>query len=248
MTPSAPFYEFGEHFAVDLRRRARRVHHPPRRLLDPGPYESLNLGRLTADRPEDVRRNRAALKEQLGVQLAVHPPGPRHRGAPRRRTAGRADRCGRAAGVRRPGDGDAGGRADGDDRRLPAGGGGRRLGRSRCFTPAGAGLPAGSSPRASTRCASWVPRVRFGRDRAGRRSVLLRGRRGGPRRVRRSGPGHPPRSQPGPQGDRTRAAAARRRGGRARRRAVHDLRRPDAAVLASPRRRDHRTPGGCRCG
>jgi YfiH family protein len=35
-----------------------------------GPYESLNLGRLTADRPEDVRRNRAALKEQLGVQLA----------------------------------------------------------------------------------------------------------------------------------------------------------------------------------
>ena len=38
--------------------------------ISTGPYESLNLGRLTADRPQDVRRNRAALKEQLGVQLA----------------------------------------------------------------------------------------------------------------------------------------------------------------------------------
>ena len=69
MTPSAPFYEFGEHFAVDLD-GARVVFTTRRGGFSSGPYESLNLGRLTADRPEDVRRNRAALKEQLGVQPA----------------------------------------------------------------------------------------------------------------------------------------------------------------------------------
>ncbi len=69
MTPSAPFYEFGEHFAVDLD-GARVVFTTRRGGFSSGPYESLNLGRLTADRPEDVRRNRAVLKEQLGVQPA----------------------------------------------------------------------------------------------------------------------------------------------------------------------------------
>ena len=69
MTPSAPFYEFGEHFAVDLD-GARVVFTTRRGGFSSGPYESLNLGRLTADRPEDVRRNRAALKDQLGVQPA----------------------------------------------------------------------------------------------------------------------------------------------------------------------------------
>jgi YfiH family protein len=69
VTPSAPFYEFGEHFAVDLD-GARVVFTTRRGGFSSGPYESLNLGRLTADRPEDVRRNRAALKEQLGVQPA----------------------------------------------------------------------------------------------------------------------------------------------------------------------------------
>ena len=69
MTPSAPFYALGEHFAVDLD-GARVVFTTRRGGFSSGPYESLNLGRLTADRPEDVKRNRAALKEQLGVQLA----------------------------------------------------------------------------------------------------------------------------------------------------------------------------------
>jgi YfiH family protein len=69
VTSSAPFYEFGEHFAVDLD-GARVVFTTRRGGFSSGPYESLNLGRLTADRPEDVRRNRAALKEQLGVQPA----------------------------------------------------------------------------------------------------------------------------------------------------------------------------------
>ena len=69
MTPSAPFYEFGEHFAVDLD-GAHAVFTTRRGGYSSGPYESLNLGRLTADRSEDVKRNRAALKEQLGVRLA----------------------------------------------------------------------------------------------------------------------------------------------------------------------------------
>jgi YfiH family protein len=69
VTPSAPFYEFGEHFAVDLN-GARAVFTTRRGGYSSGPYESLNLGRLTADDPDDVRRNRVALKEQLGVHLA----------------------------------------------------------------------------------------------------------------------------------------------------------------------------------
>jgi hypothetical protein len=69
VTPPAPFYAFGEHFAIDLD-GARVVFTTRRGGFSSGPYESLNLGRLTADRPEDVKRNRAALKEQLGVQIA----------------------------------------------------------------------------------------------------------------------------------------------------------------------------------
>lgn len=69
MTPPAPFYAFGEHFAVDLD-GARAVFTTRRGGFSSGPYESLNLGRLTADRSEDVKRNRSALKEQLGVQLS----------------------------------------------------------------------------------------------------------------------------------------------------------------------------------
>jgi hypothetical protein len=69
VTPPAPFYAFGEHLAIDLD-GARVVFTTRRGGFSSGPYESLNLGRLTADRPGDVKRNRAALKEQLGVQLA----------------------------------------------------------------------------------------------------------------------------------------------------------------------------------
>jgi YfiH family protein len=35
-----------------------------------GPYESLNLGRLTADRPQAIARNRASLEAKLGVRVA----------------------------------------------------------------------------------------------------------------------------------------------------------------------------------
>lgn len=69
MIPPAPFYAFGEHFGIDLD-GARAVFTTRRGGFSSGPYESLNLGRLTDDQPEDVKRNRAALKEQLGVHLA----------------------------------------------------------------------------------------------------------------------------------------------------------------------------------
>jgi len=69
VTPSGPFYAFGEHFGIDLD-GGRVVFTTRRGGFSSGPYESLNLGRLTDDRPEDVKRNRAALKEHLGVRLA----------------------------------------------------------------------------------------------------------------------------------------------------------------------------------
>jgi purine-nucleoside/S-methyl-5'-thioadenosine phosphorylase / adenosine deaminase len=69
VTPPAPFFAFGDHFAVDLD-GARAVFTTRRGGFSSGPYESLNLGRLTADQPDAVTRNRAALKEQLGVHLA----------------------------------------------------------------------------------------------------------------------------------------------------------------------------------
>jgi YfiH family protein len=65
----APFYAWDEHFAVDLA-GARAVFTTRRGGFSRGPYESLNLGRLTADRPIAVARNRASLEAKLGVDLA----------------------------------------------------------------------------------------------------------------------------------------------------------------------------------
>jgi polyphenol oxidase len=69
MKPPAPFYAWEEHFAVDLG-GARAVFTTRRGGFSSGPYESLNLGRLTADRPEDVARNRQSLQAKVGVALA----------------------------------------------------------------------------------------------------------------------------------------------------------------------------------
>jgi YfiH family protein len=83
--PPAPFYVRGEHLAVDLT-GARVVFTTRRGGVSIGPYESLNLGRLTADRPEAVTHNRALLQAQLGVALAhirqVHGTGVRRITAP----------------------------------------------------------------------------------------------------------------------------------------------------------------------
>jgi YfiH family protein len=63
------FCKWGEHFAVELP-GARAVFTTRRGGFSSGPYASLNLGRLTNDRPEDVDRNRAMLEAELGVPLS----------------------------------------------------------------------------------------------------------------------------------------------------------------------------------
>lgn len=64
-----PFYASEQHFAIDL--GAARVLFTTRRGgFSSGPYESLNLGKLTADRPENVVRNRELLQQQVGAALA----------------------------------------------------------------------------------------------------------------------------------------------------------------------------------
>lgn len=65
----APFYARGEHLAIDLP-GARALFTTRRGGFSEGAYASLNLGRLTADRPDAVQRNRAKLQAELGVPPA----------------------------------------------------------------------------------------------------------------------------------------------------------------------------------
>jgi purine-nucleoside/S-methyl-5'-thioadenosine phosphorylase / adenosine deaminase len=69
MRLSAPFYPRGEHLGIDLP-GARALFTTRRGGFSKGPYASLNLGRLTDDHPEAVRRNRARLEEQTRVRPA----------------------------------------------------------------------------------------------------------------------------------------------------------------------------------
>ena len=64
------FYPFGDHYAIDLP-GARAVFTTRRGGFSSGPYESLNLGRLTDDDPESVDRNRRALTEQIERRMAM---------------------------------------------------------------------------------------------------------------------------------------------------------------------------------
>jgi YfiH family protein len=72
-----PFVAAGKHIAVDLP-GARAVFTTRRGGYSAGPYESLNLGLLTDDDSDAVRRNRAALSDQFGMRFAyirqVHGP------------------------------------------------------------------------------------------------------------------------------------------------------------------------------
>lgn len=63
------FTGWGEHYAIDLQ-GARAVFTTRRGGYSSGPYQSLNLGRLTDDRPEDVDRNRTTLVAKLGLPLS----------------------------------------------------------------------------------------------------------------------------------------------------------------------------------
>jgi purine-nucleoside/S-methyl-5'-thioadenosine phosphorylase / adenosine deaminase len=65
-----PFYPRGEHFGIDLP-GAQALFTTRRGGFSEGPYASLNLGRLTDDRPEAVQRNRAKLRAQVGVPPAL---------------------------------------------------------------------------------------------------------------------------------------------------------------------------------
>jgi YfiH family protein len=64
-----PFFMHGEHIAIDLP-GARALFTTRRGGVSTGPYESLNLGRWTEDRPEAVEHNRSALAHGLGVRFA----------------------------------------------------------------------------------------------------------------------------------------------------------------------------------
>lgn len=66
----APFYARGEHVAIDLP-GAHAMFTTRRGGFSEGPYTSLNLGRLTDDRPEAVQRNRAKLHADVGVPPAL---------------------------------------------------------------------------------------------------------------------------------------------------------------------------------
>jgi YfiH family protein len=63
------FYALGDHLAIDLP-GARAVFTTRKGGFSSGPYESLNLGRWTDDRPQDVERNREHLADSLGIRFA----------------------------------------------------------------------------------------------------------------------------------------------------------------------------------
>ncbi len=65
----APFYARGEHLGIDLP-GAQVLFTTRRGGFSEGPYASLNLGRLTADEPAAVQRNRATLQAEMGVPPA----------------------------------------------------------------------------------------------------------------------------------------------------------------------------------
>jgi purine-nucleoside/S-methyl-5'-thioadenosine phosphorylase / adenosine deaminase len=60
----------GEHIEIELP-GARALFTTRRGGHSSGPYESLNLGRLTDDDPECVKRNRAAVQADIGMPLTL---------------------------------------------------------------------------------------------------------------------------------------------------------------------------------
>ena len=77
MTLPEPFYELGEHVGDRPVRRTRAVHDPPWRLLR-GPYESLNLGRLTDDVPTPCGTTGPGCRSSARGQAGSRPAGPRN--------------------------------------------------------------------------------------------------------------------------------------------------------------------------
>jgi polyphenol oxidase len=69
MTLKEPFYARGGHLAIDLP-GAHALFTTRRGGASTGAYASLNLGGLTADDPDAVKRNRALLQGDVGARLA----------------------------------------------------------------------------------------------------------------------------------------------------------------------------------
>lgn len=67
----APFRTRQEHIGIDLAGGAQALFTTRRGGVSTGPFESLNLGRLTADTTESVEQNRAAVQTQAGRPLAM---------------------------------------------------------------------------------------------------------------------------------------------------------------------------------
>ena len=70
MKLESPFRPRGEHIEIELP-GARAVFTTRRGGHSSGAYASLNLGRLTDDDPELVKRNRASVEADLGLPLAL---------------------------------------------------------------------------------------------------------------------------------------------------------------------------------
>jgi YfiH family protein len=66
---AAPFYEYGEHYAIDFP-GAHAAFTTRRGGHSGGPFTSLNLGRLTDDDPALVQRNRETVEAQVSRPLA----------------------------------------------------------------------------------------------------------------------------------------------------------------------------------
>jgi YfiH family protein len=66
----APFEQQDEHLAIELP-GARALFTTRHGGVSRGPFATLNLGRLTADEPEAVRRNRARLADRVSGRLAM---------------------------------------------------------------------------------------------------------------------------------------------------------------------------------
>ena len=255
VTLPEPFRWEDDQIAGDLP-GARVVFSTRRGGVSGGAFDSLNLGLLTDDAPENVGENRARLGSQRRpsrgsasataarstARPSAAPPSRRRRARPYTQEDGQATALTDAAAIVFTAD------------CLPV-----LLAAAapwpRC-TAAGARWPAGSSPRASQALRERRRRgADPGRHRPGRARLLLRGRRGGPRALRRLRRA-PRRAQPRPRGRRRAQLEAPASSG-PRHRPVHDLRRGassrTAATTASPAARrgscaapDHRPRRGPR--
>jgi YfiH family protein len=70
MSFPAPFRARGDHVEIELA-GARGMFTTRRGGCSSGPFASLNLGRLTDDRPDAVERNRALVREDVGRALGT---------------------------------------------------------------------------------------------------------------------------------------------------------------------------------